>query len=114
MHAQQTLIHAHLCPSHVSPQVLGEGRSYTPSPEDVGFQLKIECSVVHAHQAYMDAGSRPITAVTSRVRPATLLPLRAMVPLPLPAGVPVSQAGRFTVLCYNLLADLYAKVCVVF
>jgi mRNA deadenylase 3'-5' endonuclease subunit Ccr4 len=43
------------------------------------------------------------------VRPAPNLPLRAMVALPPPPGTPPS-GSRFTLMTYNLLADLYAKV----
>lgn len=51
-------------------------------------------------------------AFTSRVRPAPNLPVRNLVPLPLPPGVAKGGPNsRFTVLSYNMLADLYAKVC---
>lgn len=46
---------------------------------------------------------------TSRVRPAPNPPQRSLVQLGPPAPA-VSSLGRFTVLTYNLLADLYAKV----
>jgi mRNA deadenylase 3'-5' endonuclease subunit Ccr4 len=50
-------------------------------------------------------------AFTSRVRPAPNLPVRNLVPLPLPQGVAKGGPNsRFTVLSYNMLADLYAKV----
>lgn len=52
---------------------------------------------------------RPLEAFTTRVRPAPNLPLRAMVALPPPPGTPPS-GSCFTLMTYNLLADLYAKV----
>ena len=77
--------------------------------DDVGFVLKYECSMVDAMHPYIDGG-RPAEAFTARVRPAPNLPVRHMVALP-NAPPPSSSGSRFTVLTYNLLADLYAKVC---
>ena len=44
---------------------------------------------------------------TARVRPPPNPPVRAMLQL---SAMPSSGHGRFSVLTYNLLADLYAKV----
>lgn len=88
---------------------VSRSRIYTPTQDDVGFILKYECSIFDSHHPYIDLG-RPTLAFTSRVRPAPNLPVRNLVPLPLPPGV--SKGGpnsRFTVLSYNMLADLYAK-----
>eukprot|EP00879_Flechtneria_rotunda_P016171 GHRR01016915.1.p1 GENE.GHRR01016915.1~~GHRR01016915.1.p1 ORF type:complete len:388 (+),score=95.80 GHRR01016915.1:221-1384(+) len=82
---------------------------YTPTQDDVGFVLKYECSIFDPNHPYIDLG-RPMLAFTSRVRPAPNLPVRNLVRLPLSPGL--AKAGpnnRFTVLSYNMLADLYAK-----
>jgi hypothetical protein len=89
---------------------VSRSRKYTPSQDDVGFVLKYECSLFDPNHPYIDLG-RPMLAFTSRVRPAPNLPVRALVPLPLPYALTKGGAGsRFTVLTYNMLADLYAKV----
>lgn len=93
------------------PQV-ARSRKYTPSQDDVGFVLKYECSIFDPNHPYIDLG-RPMLAFTSRVRPAPNLPVRNLVGLPLPYNVTkAGPSSRFTVLSYNMLADLYAKVCV--
>jgi len=86
---------------------VSRARKYTPVQDDVGFVLKYECSMVDAMHPYIDGG-RPAEAFTARVRPAPNLPVRHMVALP-NAPPPSSSGSRFTVLTYNLLADLYAK-----
>lgn len=48
--------------------------------------------------------------LTQRVRPAPNPPQRSLVPLVLPNDNNIQNNGRFTVLTYNLLADLYGKV----
>lgn len=89
---------------------MSRSRIYTPSQDDVGFVLKYECSMCDSHHPYIDLG-RPMLAFTSRVRPAPNLPVRNLVPLPLPPGVTKGGPNsKFTVLSYNMLADLYAKV----
>lgn len=89
---------------------VARSRKYTPSQDDVGFVLKYECSIFDPNHPYIDLG-RPMLAFTSRVRPAPNLPLRNLVALPLPYNVTkAGPSSRFTVLSYNLLADLYAKV----
>lgn len=84
-------------------------RTYTPTIDDVGYALRYQCHVVNTTQAqYFVDPVRVQYVDTSRVRPAPNPPQRAMVQLgPPPAAV--SSMGRFTVLTYNLLADLYAK-----
>ena len=47
---------------------------------------------------------------SERVRPAPQPPSRELVPLPPPKGRPLAPGGKFTLLTYNLLADLYATV----
>lgn len=53
---------------------------------------------------------RTFSVRSERVRPAPVPPSRAMVPLPPPKGAPLAPVGCFTLLTYNLLADLYATV----
>lgn len=76
----------------------------------MGFVLKYECSIFDPNHPYIDLG-RPMLAFTSRVRPAPNLPVRNLVSLPLPYNLTkAGPSSRFTVLSYNMLADLYAKV----
>ena len=80
-------------------------RTYTPLPEDVGHSLRFECA-----PAESDTGVEVCVATTlvlgARVIAAPQAPPRRLVPL-----VPEThRAGRFTVLTYNVLADLYASV----
>lgn len=90
----------------IAPQV-SRTRRYTPGPEDVGYALRLDVSVADSRSG-CDLG-KPIVVNSSRVRPAPSPPLRPMLPLPPPPGGHFAS-GRFTVLTYNLLADLYAKV----
>ena len=93
-----------------------------PGPDDVGASLRVEVVGVEVAGS-REATGRALAVSTARVRPAPRPPRRARVPLPLPASVaPARPAGpslsssastsspssRFTVLTYNLLADLYA------
>lgn len=84
---------------------VGRQRTYLPGPEDVGCILKFECTAHDVASAYQDVG-KTFSIVTARVRPAPNPPRRSLVPLT-PAHPTVTK-GRFTVLSYNLLADLYA------
>ena len=101
---------------------VGSGREYVPGPDDVGASLRVEVVGVEVAGS-REATGRALAVSTARVRPAPRPPRRARVPLPLPAAVaPARPAGpslpssastsspssRFTVLTYNLLADLYA------
>ena len=88
---------------------VSKGRSYTPSHEDIGYTLKYECTGLDANRPYVDMG-RPGTAFSSRVRPMPNPPIRNVVPLRAPHGVQTTPAGKFSLLTYNMLADLYAKV----
>ncbi|KAL6757408.1 phosphatase family [Haematococcus lacustris] len=86
---------------------VGRGKTYTPCTDDVGYVLKFEISVVDRLHPYADHAGRTAVAVTARVRPTPNPPARQLVQM-----VPMSSqhaAGRFTILSYNLLADLYAK-----
>jgi CCR4-NOT transcription complex subunit 6 len=84
---------------------VGRGRVYVPTPDDVGATLKFECAPHDVASPYPEAG-KAFSLVSARVRPAPDPPRRALLALP-PAG-PVVAKGRFTLLSYNLLADLYA------
>lgn len=101
---------------------VGSGREYVPGPDDVGASLRVE--VIGVDVAGQEATGRALAVSTARVRPAPRPPRRARVPLPLPPALaqlpprpspPLSSpqassppSSRFTVLTYNLLADLYA------
>lgn len=107
--AVRTLTHAPAL--HVQ---VGRSRSYTPAQEDIGYQLKYELTFIERARPHVDLG-RTQSAITERVRPIPTPPARSMVPVvpPDPAvqALPWGQSSpnRFTVLSYNLLADLYAK-----
>jgi len=105
-------------------------RRYTPTLEDVGCCLKYECTLVYttagknsvyANGSYSNGPATSngfpagpdssrhykMSKETARVKPAPSPPDRVMIPLN--AGPRISREGRFTVLSYNLLADLYAS-----
>lgn len=84
---------------------VGRERVYTPGPDDVGAILKFECTAYDAASPYPEVG-KTFSIITTRARPAPNPPRRVLVPLT-PATPSVTK-GRFTLLSYNLLADLYA------
>ncbi|KAG2423839.1 hypothetical protein HXX76_014999 [Chlamydomonas incerta] len=88
---------------------VGRTRAYTPTSDDVGYVLKFEVTVIDKLHPYAaDLGRTHTQSVcTARVRPAPNPPVRSMVQMVPPSQQ--SNAGRFTILTYNLLADLYAK-----
>eukprot|EP00195_Chlamydomonas_chlamydogama_P016392 CAMPEP_0202900342 /NCGR_PEP_ID=MMETSP1392-20130828/11166_1 /ASSEMBLY_ACC=CAM_ASM_000868 /TAXON_ID=225041 /ORGANISM="Chlamydomonas chlamydogama, Strain SAG 11-48b" /LENGTH=568 /DNA_ID=CAMNT_0049586715 /DNA_START=168 /DNA_END=1874 /DNA_ORIENTATION=- len=86
---------------------VGRSRTYTPTQDDVGYVLKFEvCIVGKAPPHTMPDPMKVQVVQTTRVRPAPNPPLRHMVQLVPPSS---HTNGRFTLLTYNLLADLYAK-----
>eukprot|EP00887_Chlorella_sp_A99_P001164 scaffold14.g1164.t1 len=98
---------------------IGHERTYCPTAEDVGAILKFECTAYDAASPYPEASAaarrvgsggsgvgKTFSIITSRVRPAPCPPRRALVPLT-PAKPSVAR-GKFTLLSYNMLADLYA------
>ncbi len=62
------------------------------------------------HAPRLTQVGRTFSVRSERVRPAPQPPARSLVALPPPKGAPLAQGGRFTLLTYNLLADLYATV----
>jgi CCR4-NOT transcription complex subunit 6 len=84
---------------------VGRERVYTPAADDVGAILKFECTAYDAASPYPEVG-KTFSIITARVRPAPCPPRRVLVPLT-PAK-PCVTKGKFTLLSYNLLADLYA------
>jgi CCR4-NOT transcription complex subunit 6 len=84
---------------------VGRNRTFVPGPDDVGCILKFECTAHDVASAYQDVG-KTFSIVTARVRPAPNPPRRSLVPIT-PPHASVTK-GAFTVLSYNLLADLYA------
>lgn len=87
---------------------VSQGRVYTPTQEDVGYILKFEVSVVDRIHSYTDLGKMQF-CYTSRVRPLPTPPTRHLVQLVPPPSLQTYGSSRFTMLSYNLLADLYAK-----
>ncbi|XP_023527597.1 carbon catabolite repressor protein 4 homolog 1-like [Cucurbita pepo subsp. pepo] len=91
---------------------VGRYKSYTPTAEDIGHVLKFECAVVDMETMLPVAS--PLTVLTSRVIPAPSASPRCLIPV---NGVDVMgkldldgrvSSGTFTVLSYNILADVYA------
>lgn len=82
-------------------------RTYTPSIDDIGHVLKYECvPVSKEHPHGMTAAS---TLETEPVAPKPTPPKRSMMPLNLD-GIKGSVAtGKFTLLTYNVLSDIYAN-----
>ena len=78
-------------------------KGYHPLMEDVGHILKFE--VVPLHSGNHSEAGTPTTVVTGRVIQAPTPPRRNLVPIAMHDG---SEGGRFSVLTYNVLADLYA------
>ncbi|KAL9266810.1 Carbon catabolite repressor protein 4 homolog 1-like protein [Drosera capensis] len=92
---------------------VGRSKTYTPSADDIGYTLKFECVVVDI-QTKLPVGS-PSQITTSHVIPAPTPPPRHLIPVNvvdlmgnLIADFRQSSAGNFTVLSYNILADVYA------
>lgn len=88
-------------------------KTYTPSADDIGHVLKLECVVVDA-DSKLPVG-HPSTFQTSRVIPAPSPTPRRLIPVGgvdvsghLDIDVRLSSAGTFTVLSYNILCDAYA------
>lgn len=92
---------------------VGRYKSYTPTAEDIGQVLKFECAVVDMETMLPVAS--PLTVLTSRVIPAPSPSPRRVIPVngvdvmgKLDLDGRVSSSGTFTVLSYNILADVYA------
>ncbi|GAB2233085.1 hypothetical protein Droror1_Dr00002300 [Drosera rotundifolia] len=90
---------------------VGRSKTYTPSADDIGYTLKFECVVVDI-QRKLPVGS-PSQITTSHVIPAPTPPPRRLIPVNVVdlmgnADGRQSSAGNFTVLSYNILADVYA------
>lgn len=92
---------------------VGRSKTYTPTADDVGHALKLECVAVDA------ATGIPVglasTLHTSRVIPAPSPTPRRMIPINAVDGIAnlelegrTAASGTFTVLSYNVLSDLYA------
>jgi len=82
---------------------VGVEKSYYSTVEDVGHLLKFLVVSVDAHGRTQAGGENGFT--TGRVIPAPTPPRRNLVPVAHHDG---AEGGRFTVLTYNVLADLYA------
>tara|TARA_B110001450_G_scaffold220096_1_gene215408 strand:- start:47 stop:1639 length:1593 start_codon:yes stop_codon:yes gene_type:complete len=97
---------AEAMPSKDEPETwteVGKGKNYSATTEDVGHLLKFEVCPVEVNTG---AGcGKPEVFTTGRVIPAPTPPRRNLVPVARHDG---SEGGTFTVLTYNVLADLYA------
>lgn len=89
---------------------VGQGKTYTPTTEDVGHILKIECVVIDGSTG--GPAATPHQRQTSRVIPAPsptprrLMSVNSMEPEEIDGRT--ASSGTFTVLSYNVLSDLYA------
>uniref|UniRef100_A0A5B7B4T9 poly(A)-specific ribonuclease n=1 Tax=Davidia involucrata TaxID=16924 RepID=A0A5B7B4T9_DAVIN len=92
---------------------VGRSKTYTPTADDIGHVLKFECVVVDA-ETKLPVGHAN-TILTSRVIPAPSPSPRRLVSV---SGIDAMglvesdgriSAGTFTVLSYNILADVYAS-----
>mmetsp|Transcript_35685 Transcript_35685/g.43022 ORF Transcript_35685/g.43022 Transcript_35685/m.43022 type:complete len:566 (+) Transcript_35685:143-1840(+) len=83
---------------------IGRGRCYTPTQEDVGHILKFEVVPYEMHtETELEATTSVLTGRVISIPPP---PTRNMLPI---EGAPaISAPSNFTVLTYNVLADLYA------
>eukprot|EP00884_Botryococcus_braunii_P017342 jgi/Botrbrau1/4291/Bobra.0390s0031.1 len=84
---------------------VGKGKSYTPAEDDIGAILKVEVTPIDKNCNPVEVSS-PYCLATARVRQTPVPPQRSMVPLPNVKHI--SAESTFTVLTYNILADLYA------
>jgi len=90
---------------------VGCSKTYTPTTDDVGHVLKLECVAVDVTAGLSFAPAS--TLVTARVIPAPSPTPRCLIPMNgvdgnLELGTHTAVSGNFTVLSYNVLADLYA------
>lgn len=86
---------------------VGQGKTYTPTMEDVGHVLKIECVTIDGSTGRPSA--TPHQRQTSRVIPAPSPTPRQLMSVNSMEGVEADgRNGTFTVLSYNVLSDLYA------
>lgn len=83
---------------------VSRSRNYQVQAEDVGHILKLECVPVDVNQ-HVEL-TPPNQVLTGRVIPAPMPPRRNLVPIAHHDG---GEGGRFSVLTYNVLADLYAS-----
>lgn len=92
---------------------VGRSKTYTPTADDVGYALKLECVAVDAATGITVGPAS--TYHTSRVIPAPSPTPRRMIPINAVDGIAnlelegrTAASGTFTVLSYNVLSDLYA------
>lgn len=92
---------------------VGQGKTYTPTAEDVGHVLKLECAAVDGSTGRQVA--LPHQTQTSRVIPAPSPTPRRLISVNAMDGLAAIEMegrtaapGTFTVLSYNVLSDLYA------
>ncbi|KAK9129048.1 hypothetical protein Syun_017845 [Stephania yunnanensis] len=93
---------------------VGRSKTYTPTIEDIGHVLKFECVVVDA-ETKLPVG-QVNTILTSRVIPPPTPTPRRLIPVSvdvmgqhLDSDTRIANFGTFTVLSYNILAEVYAS-----
>lgn len=84
---------------------VGQGKTYTPTIEDVGHVLKLECVAIDGSTGRQVAA--PHQTQTQKVIPAPSPTPRRLTPLN-PESAGEGRSGTFTVLSYNVLSDLFA------
>lgn len=86
--------------------IIAEGKTYTPTVEDVGCRIRIEVSAIATLDNSVMAG--PIALYTEPVLSAPgRPPKRSLQTIP-GSGSGISGAVRFRVVSYNILAELFA------
>lgn len=89
---------------------VGCSKTYTPTIDDVGHVLKLECVALDVTTGLSFAPAS--TLITACVIPAPSPTPRCLIPVKsldgnLELGIHNAVSGNFTVLSYNVLADLY-------
>ncbi|KAF9621112.1 hypothetical protein IFM89_016606 [Coptis chinensis] len=92
---------------------VGRSKTYTPTVDDIGHVLKFECVAVDAETKLPVGHAKAI--LTSRVIPAPTPTPRRLIPVDgidmtshLDLDGHTASSGTFTVLSYNILAEVYA------
>lgn len=86
---------------------VGRTRSYTPIADDIGHTLKYEVVAVDSESG-QELETPTVVQLAGRVFPLPAAPLRTL--LPVEGSTSREHPSNFTVMTYNVLADLYATV----
>jgi len=85
--------------------LVGRTRSYTPIADDIGHTLKYEVVAVDSESG-QELETPTVVQLAGRVFPLPAAPLRTL--LPVEGSTSREHPSNFTVMTYNVLADLYA------